>query len=354
MYTSSRHDQVYTGQNLLPQDVFFHFDSSVRPHDDFNQYYIPKQRCNEDVIWSGAPLTDRISRDNTTMQYTITQENQSIFPFDQYSTSPIRFTPQKFLPSNAAQLQYPYLLQQPEKTTTRRVSPSVPSIPSHQRYSVTPAYRVFPEKSTATTNSITKAIFDDGTGSKDRLRFDWPSVCTQDRQALMGTTNCPRGKTPSKLRWGSDTAFASSHYMSSTCESSIDDAANTWMTLGENMVTFEHHLNDPHASGSDDLGSRNKRKFTKVDEKQLQNFRRRRRREIHKASEQKRRDELNKGYLDLCDIVPGLDMQRQTRKEILFRTIDWLQKCLLENENLKLQVHILVGGDTKYIDGSED
>ncbi len=68
-----------------------------------------------------------------------------------------------------------------------------------------------------------------------------------------------------------------------------------------------------------------------------------RRRLQHIVSERNRRTQQSKLYDEICDLVPGVSINRCTKREVLMRTADWLANMAEENQNLREQLDTLRG-----------
>ncbi|KAH8706014.1 hypothetical protein BGW36DRAFT_21453 [Talaromyces proteolyticus] len=220
----------------------------------------------------------------------------------------------------------------------------------------------------------------------DSAWMHWPAICLEDRISAQACDTHSTEKGGTQLRWGSDSAFVSDQFVpSSAHQLSHTHATDTWLgwitsiaSNGKSAFGYELSDGDPelnteefdgngNGNGNKHIGDpedpasvhrvlpvipvdmqrerripRKRRDFTrtgqKLDSKQLRILQEERKKEIHNISERKRREQVNKGFADLCDIVPGMDIKAHTRKQILIRTAEWLQNFLRGNEELKEQI----------------
>lgn len=68
-----------------------------------------------------------------------------------------------------------------------------------------------------------------------------------------------------------------------------------------------------------------------------------RRRLQHIVSERNRRTQQSKLYDEICDLVPGVSINRYTKREVLIRTAEWLANMAEGNRNLREQLDALKG-----------
>ncbi|CRG88461.1 hypothetical protein PISL3812_05491 [Talaromyces islandicus] len=205
--------------------------------------------------------------------------------------------------------------------------------------------------------------------SGEREYFHWPQICLENQASMRSDQGPARVETHNvrELRWGSDTSFDANKFIPPVQQESHTVATDKWMgwmssIAARQIIPGMSHSGDQDSDESGDLahdfGDHQQSKeageelrrdivYRKSsllpldrDLKSAEKLRRRaeRRKQVHNTSERKRREQLNRGFLDLCEIVPGLDISTHTRKEILFRTADWLEKFLQDNSCLKDQL----------------
>lgn len=203
----------------------------------------------------------------------------------------------------------------------------------------------------------------------DSAYFHWPEICLDNQASVRSDQGSTRVETHNvrELRWGSDTSFDANKFVPPVHQQPHTVATDKWMDwipsiaarrMAPGMSSSGDQDSDDSGDPENDLDDRQQSKEAEEntpgdivhrkpsllpldrDLKSAEKLRRRaeRRKQVHNTSERKRREQLNKGFLDLCEIVPGLDISTHTRKEILFRTADWLDKFLQDNSCLKDQL----------------
>lgn len=204
--------------------------------------------------------------------------------------------------------------------------------------------------------------------TNDQLCFHWPEICLEHQASVRSDQAQTRAEPHNvrELRWGSDTSFDANKFVPPVQQESHTVATDKWMGWMSSIAARQvvpgsrpgDQDSDESGSAENDFDDRQQAKEMEEETrgdiihrkpsllpldrnvKSAEKLRRRaeRRKQVHNTSERKRREQLNKGFLDLCEIVPGLDISTHTRKEILFRTADWLEKFLLDNSCLKDQL----------------
>jgi hypothetical protein len=203
----------------------------------------------------------------------------------------------------------------------------------------------------------------------DALCFHWPEICLDNQASVRSDQGQTRAESHNvrELRWGSDTSFDANKFVPPVHQQSHTVATDKWMgwipsIAAPQIAPGMSRPGDQDSEESDDPENDfdDRQQTNEVEEeirgdslhrkpsllplgrdlKSTEKLRRRaeRRKQVHNTSERKRREQLNKGFLDLCEIVPGLEISTHTRKEILFRTADWLEKFLQDNSCLKDQL----------------
>ncbi|KAH8695980.1 hypothetical protein BGW36DRAFT_179646 [Talaromyces proteolyticus] len=211
---------------------------------------------------------------------------------------------------------------------------------------------------TESSSRLQSSSVSPGQYTRPGLFEDTPSTSSDDNEI-------PTNSEALQLQWGSDSSFDSNMFIPPTLQASKSKATDTWLAWIESITASEtvqwasdimHQqvslcgsVEAAHGHGLDDIQKRAEitvlgrgiQAKTLHDDRtaaQKVHLRAEKRRQIHNNSERKRREQLHQGFLDLCDIVPGLNIRTHTRKEILFRTARWLEQFLQDNERLKDQL----------------
>jgi hypothetical protein len=274
------------------------------------------------------------------------------------------------LPSNDTQNQQKTLqmrLQPREPSSAEQSALSTPRCSvSLSSYSSTPGERPACSRTPKSKKISANMQIENG----DSRYFHWPEHCLEQRLRSRIDQGPIREESHNvcQLKWGSDKSFDKNsfvppmHQQSHTTASDkwlgwIQSIAPTWQSALDSSRDGNKHWDQQHDDSSNqkveeeangDFRLYGKPGLSMPDRKIVptEKLRRRaeRRKQVHNNSERKRREQLNKGFLDLCRIVPGLDISTHTRKEILFHTADWLEKLLQDNARIEDKLDRLNSG----------
>lgn len=153
----------------------------------------------------------------------------------------------------------------------------------------------------------------------------------------------PRASPPSNERpslpWGSDPSFGPTGYNphpdTPTHELMEHELTETYFNFVDFSVEFD--TEESH-NDSPDIEVSKQKVATSSDEVPSS-----RRRLQHIVSERNRRTQQSRLYDEICDLVPGVSINRYTKREVLMRTADWLANMAEGNKNLREQLDTLRG-----------
>lgn len=182
--------------------------------------------------------------------------------------------------------------------------------------------------------------------SENEGEYTSPPEPVPNHQILLSQNEAPtpRASSPDNerqsLSWGSDPSFGptgySPHPDTPTHELMEHELTETYF----NFVDFSVEEFDVADSHNDSPEVKVGKQKVAANSDVVPSSRRRLQ---HIVSERNRRTQQSKLYDEICDLVPGVSINRCTKREVLMRTADWLANMAEENQNLREQLDTLRG-----------